>query len=149
MPCVRPIEFKSLFARYQPVAATAALYPQLRLLATRDFPVGYALVGVQLTTSLINYGTPLAGIVLVVGQTALSLSISNELQQITSHVTQQNSIVGAPNIPIPTSKCTSDSFGLFAYPMTAGAKISLYGFADATAGNDLFALASFKLARLK
>lgn len=146
MSCVRPFEIKTLAARYQPTVAV--LYPQLKLITSRTFPVAYALIGVQLSSSLINYGTNLAGILVVIGQTAAVLAVSPDLKQVTSHITQQNSLVGPPIVPIPTSKCTSDSFGLFAYPMPAGTPISLYAFADATVGNDLFAIASLKLARM-
>jgi hypothetical protein len=148
--CLRQFEIRTLAGRFQPT--TAVLYPRLQImtgdLATFTAPTGYALIGVQLSTTLLNYGTNLAGILLIIGQTAPQLAVSNSLKQVTSHITQQNSLVGPPVVPIPTSKCTSDSFGLFAYPMPAGTPISLYAFADATAGNDLFAMASLKMARM-
>jgi len=147
--CVRPVEFKTLFGRFQPDAGTATIYPSLRLISTLQIPQPYALVGLQLSSSLVIYGANFGGFFIVIGQTLAQLSVSQALNSPMSHITQPNSLTGPPAVAIPTSKVTSLSFGQFAYPLPAQTPISLYAFADATAGNDLFAVCSLQLARMK
>jgi len=146
MSCVRPFEFKILAGRFQ--GAADAIYPQLAFVNKISFSRPYALIGLQLSSSLVIYGNNFGGFAIVIGQTNARLSVSEGLNCPMTQITQPNSLVGPPVVPIPTSKSASDSYGLFAYPIPPQTPISLYAFGDATAGNDMFAICSLKLARL-
>jgi hypothetical protein len=109
------------------------------------FSVNYALVGLQLSSSLTIFGANKGGIVLVVGQISQTLTVSNSLQTPISHITGPNSVSTPSIVAVPTSKVTSLSFGAFGLAIPAGTPVALYAFADATAGNDLFAICSLQL----
>lgn len=146
--CVQGIDaVRTLEARWP--GSADAIYPTCVRIAQIKFPINYALVGLQLSSSLVIFGTNLGGILVVVGQNAPVLAISDSINSVMSHITQPNSFSGAPPLSIPTSKVTSESFGAFAMPIVANAPISLYAFGDATAGNDLFAICSLQLVRIR
>ena len=147
MACVRPLEFKILSGRFQ--GSADAIYPKMHFVAKIAFSRPYALLGLQLSSSLVIYGSNFGGFAIVIGQVQPSLSVSEGLNCPFTQITQPNSLVGPPVVPIPTSKSSSLSFGQFAYPLPAQTPISLYAFGDATAGNDMFAVCSLQLARLK
>lgn len=148
--CVQPITLRTLIARF--TGDANALFPQSVLLKTPEgqtavlkFTESYALVGIQLTSSIVAFGPADAGLILVIGNEQRNLTISNSINSPISHITAPNSLVGPPALVIPTSKVTSLSFGSFAIPVPSGTPVALYGFMDATAGNDIFAICSLQL----
>jgi hypothetical protein len=142
--CIQGVVLQTLIAEF--AGNAQAIYPQLALIGEPiTFPINYILVGVQLSSSLVIFGTNKGGILLVVGQKRPKLTVSNSIQSIISHITNPNSLTGPPAIAVPTSKVTSLSFGAFGVPIPAGTPLSLYAFADGTSGNDLFAICSLQL----
>lgn len=147
MSCVIPVEFKILQGRFS--GSAQAIFPQIQLVDTVVFDRPYALVGLQLSSSLTIYGTNFGGFAVVVGNKQQTLSISQALVCPFTQISQPNSFAGPPPLFNPTSKSASVSFGQFAYPLPAQTPVSLYAFADATADNDLFAVCSLYVVRLK
>lgn len=145
--CVQPISLRTLLGTFS--GSAAAVYPNAVQIAQIAFQVSYALVGLQLSSSIVAFGTRNAGIFVVVGQTPPNIAVSNSINSPISHITQPNSLTGPPIVAIPTSKVTSLSFGAFALPIPANTPISLYAFMDATAGNNIFAICSLQLAAIQ
>lgn len=142
--CLQPIQLRTILAEF--AGSADAIYPAMvRISDVLTFTINYALVGLQLSSSLAIFGSNKGGIVLVIGQKRIRLNISEALQTPITHISGPNSITGSPNVPIPTSKVTSLSFGAYAIDIPAGMPLALYAFADATAGNDLFAICSLQL----
>lgn len=145
MSCVTPVEFRTLFGGFNGRADT--VFPEMVLLDTLKFTVAYALMGVQLSSSITNLGTPLAGVFVVVGQDKPKLTVSNSIGSPICQYSAQNSIVGPPIVPIPTTKSGSAPFGSLGYPLPAGTPVSLYGFGDDTDGNFIHGIAQLYLVR--
>lgn len=148
--CVQPVEFRTLFGGYTAAMGNPGyVFPQMVLLDTIKFTVAYALVGVQLSTSIVNLGASIAGVYIVIGQDKPNLSVSDSIGAPICEFSSLNSIAGPPIIPIPTTKSGSAPFGGYAVPLQPGTPISLYGFADSTAGNFVYGMAQLYLARAK
>jgi len=147
MSCVHPLDFKILAGEF--TGDAKAIYPRMTLVNKVVFGRPYALLGFQLSSSLVIYGTNFGGFAIVIGQADKYLSVSDGLNCPFTQITQPNSIAGAPPIPIPTSKSASVSFGQFAYPLDPSTPVSLYAFGDDTAGNDMFAICSLQVAKIK
>ena len=142
--CLQPIQIRTLIAEF--TGSAQAEYPNLvRIAEPLQFTVNYALVGLQLSSSLTIFGARKGGIVLVIGQKKLRLTLGMALQTPITHISGTDFITGSPNIPIPTSKVTSLSFGAYAVDIPANTPVSLYAFLDATSGNDAFAICSLQL----
>ena len=142
--CVQGIEFRTLIGEF--TGSANAIYPTIVQIAPPlTFTVNYLLVGLQLSSSLTIFGANKGGIVLVIGQTRKALTISDALQTPITHISGPNSISSPSVVPIPTSKVTSLSFGAYGIGIPANTQVALYGFADATSGNDLFAICSLQL----
>lgn len=144
--CVQGLELKTLRGEFTGLAES--VYPRMRLIATQRWQINYLIVGLQLSSSLVIFpGTSdnKGGLLLVIGQDQKFLEVSDGLTAPISHITQPNSIAGPPAIIIPTAKVTSLSFGAYGIPVLANSPVSLYAFADATAGNDIFAILSLQV----
>lgn len=141
--CLDEIHFRDITAEFSGDAK--AIYPSAVAIGQPvQFKENYALVGLQLSSSLTIYGSNKGGIFLLVGRYPKYVTISNALRLPISHISGPNSIT-APDIPIPASKVTSLSFGAFGVKVPSGTPLQLYAFADTTSGNDLFAICSLQL----
>ncbi len=142
--CIQGINLLTLVG--QTAGDPAALFPKCRLLVTQKYNSSYALLGLQLSSSLTIFGANRAGIIMVIGQDQKYLTVSNSINSPISHITGPNSISSPAVVAIPTSKCTSLSFGAYGIPVRAMTPLSLYAFGDATSGNDLFAICALQVA---
>src|SRR5580698_4009997 len=122
-----------------------AIFPNCVLLETLKFQQNYLLVGLELSSSLSIYGTNKGGVLLVIGKYPRKLTISDSIQTPITHITGPNSLSTPAVVNIPTSKVSPLSFGAYGIPIPSGTPVSLYGFADATAHNDIFAICSLQL----
>ncbi len=144
--CITGIELKTILGEFSGDAD--AVYPSMRLIATQKYARSYALFGLQLSSSLVIFGSNRGGVVLVIGNDARKLTVSNSINSPISHITQANSLTAPIVVPIPTSKVSSLSFGAYGIPIRAMTPISLYAFADGTSGNDIFAIVSLQVAEI-
>lgn len=102
-------------------------------------PHPYEVLGITLTSSMLNFGTAPLGVFVVFDQSGTKTTYSKSTACPLQHVTLQNSLTGPPAVPIPTNKTTPI---IFSQPkeIASGAKIALFTFGDTTAGNraDIF-----------
>lgn len=142
--CLNGVDLRTLVAEF--AGSSDSIYPNIvRIGEPVKFTVNYALVGLQLSSSLTIFGANRGGIVLVVGNQPRRITLSNSVQTPITHITGPNSISTPSIVAVPTSKVTSLSFGAYGLAIPSGTPISLYAFADATSGNDLFAICSLQL----
>lgn len=144
MACIYGIELRTLVVADWGGQADA-IFPSAVLLDSIKFQQNYLLVGLELSSSLSIYGSNKGGLLLTVGKMPNKITISDALQSPISHITGPNSLTGPPVINIPTSKVSAMSFGAYGMPIPSGTPVNIYGFADATANNDLFAICSLQL----
>lgn len=151
MRCVQACEQINLRGTF--AGSATALFPNIQKIpgdeATFTAEVPYLLVGLVLSSSLVIFGSNKGGIVVVIGQRQPQITVSKSIKSPVHHITGPNSITGTPNIIVPTSKVTPVSFGAYGVIIPALTPVSLYAFADATAGNDLFAIASLQLLQIQ
>lgn len=120
-------------------------YPQLKKLAEMSFNINYALVGLQLTSSL-TAQTGQVGVYAIVGNGAENLAVSQVMGRVISHLSNVNTVAGLPG---PATRVSSFAFGDYGMRVDAGTKLCLYGFSGNDAANILFAEASFYLVEIK
>jgi hypothetical protein len=146
VPRLAKIELATISATF--TGSAAAVYPNLVWVAEEkwDWPVW--VLGVQFSTSLSIFPTNLGGMVVTMGKTQKSgIAISPGLQSVIIHVTAPNSIAGPPAFAFPSSKVSHISFSDCGYYLDAQTPITIFAFADATAGNYLIAEASVQYRR--
>lgn len=108
----------------------------------------YALVGLELSSSMVVFGGR-GALMLVIGKQTDFLEISESLTAPVMHLTAQNSIVGPPALTVPTSKVTPLSFGAFGLEIPPNTPICLYASLDATADNEVFGACSLQLIEVR
>lgn len=142
------IELDTLTAAPFTGSATA-IYPQLAFLADRTWEWPVWIVALQFSTSLTIYPSNVGGMLITFDQTQRSnISVGSGLKSVIAHITAPNSLVGPPAIGVPSSKVSNITFNNCGYFLDAGSPISLYAFANATAGNYLFAITSIQYRRV-
>lgn len=129
--------------------AAAAVYPALALVTKKEWDWEIWITAIQFSTSLTIFPTDLGGMILTLGKQPLNLSVDPGLSSVIAHITAPNSISGASPLANPSSKVSNIVFGDCGYFLQAGAPLSLYAFANATAGNYLFAISSIQYRRTK
>ena len=126
----------------------SAVYPNLALVARKQWSWPVWITAVQFSTSLTIFPTDSGGMVLTLGkQLESGLAVDPGLSSVIAHITAPNSIPGVSPLAVPSSKVSNITFGGCGYLLNAETPLSLYAFANATAGNFLFAIASIQYRR--
>jgi hypothetical protein len=127
-------------------AFTPQVYPKMWLVNSWVSQLSYALLGLQLSSSLSNFGTNVQGIFVTTGRNMPSISMGVKSGIIMSHVTTTNSFNNAGTLlPIPATKCSSLAFGEYGRLVPVGTRLNLYVADDGTDGNAYFGLCSFQM----
>lgn len=149
--CRHAVDQEALYTSYTPVAPI--IFPQMVLLAKLAFTLPYALVGLQFSSTILNYGAALAGLAVVIGRGTPNLGYSQKVNSPIMHVSTTNSLFSPLVVPIPASKTSAMTYGEYGVRVPLGTFLCLYGFADATAGmgyaNYLFGAVTFHLIQIR
>ncbi len=129
--------------------SAAAVYPNLAYLGEITWAWPVWIVALQFSTSLTIYPSDLGGMLITFDQTAkTNIAVGRGLKSVIAHITAPNSLAGPPAIGVPSSKVSNITFNNCGYFLDANSPISLYAFANATAGNYLFAITSIQYRRV-
>lgn len=114
-------------------------FPLVTRLATFTFNQNLGILGLQLSSSITNVSTSLAGIFVFVGSVARApiINITNNVNQglWLSHLTNLNAVVGFAS---PASRSTTIGFGESGIHLQAGDPVSIYA-CGANSADNLFA----------
>lgn len=145
--CLQGIDLNLILGEFAGEAQT--VYPRFKRVGT-TFRANtyYALVGMELSSSLVIFGGR-GAMMVVIGKQSEYLDLSAALNAPIIHLTAENSVAGPPPLTVPTSKVTPLSFGAFGLPIPPMTPISLYACCDATAGNDIFGVCSLQLIEVR
>lgn len=139
--------------------SAGALFPNLALVNQQDGTPAQQqwdwdmwVESIQFSTTLTVFpsvNTNLSGMLLTVDkQNSGAISIAPGLKSVICHLTGPNSIAGPPAFALPSTKVSHIPFRRCGYLLKAQTPISLYAFADATAGNVLAAVVSIQARRV-
>ncbi len=145
--CLQGIDLNLILGSFTGEAGT--IYPRFKKVGN-SFRANtyYALVGLELSSSLVIFGGR-GAMMVVIGKQDDYLNLSPAMNVPVVHLTAANSFVGPPALTIPTSKVTPLSFGAFGMPIPPNTPISLYASCIATSGNDIFGACSLQLIEVR
>lgn len=134
---VPSVDLYALVANY--AASGGAVFPQLELIVSIDFPIHYSLVGVHFATTYTNISTAEpGGIFIIINQTVPRLAISPTIRAVASQIMFGLDFTQADDWI---------SFGDYGIDIPPRTPISLYGFGQTAASPlvRLFSVAALQL----